>query len=61
MVILLISFEVQCVKDGQQLDVGGDPKLFKFEHKVWTRWESILPKQSKGGLTKLVAFLMAKG
>lgn len=37
MAILLISFEVQGVKDGQQVDVGGDPKVFKSEHKTWTR------------------------
>lgn len=49
MALLLISFEVQGVKDGQRVDVGGDPKVFKSEHKAWTRWESIAPKQRKGG------------
>lgn len=37
MAILLISFDVQGVKDGQRVDVGGDPKVSISEHKAWTR------------------------
>lgn len=48
MAIMLISFEVQGVKDGQQVDVGDDPKVFKSEHNAYQSQSENESRPNKG-------------